>query len=458
MSNFKTTWLVSVLLILCFVSFSFAQDKDRPVSEEPTWTVNLSNALIDSAAPMLGKQFNKNVTITVGVKGTRITLSLTKATLEEALKAITQPQGWMYIQDKDSITIMTSGEMQQEMKKRVVMKTYQIKYTNVGAISNIIRPFLSNYGKIDFDSNNNQLLISDLPEVLTKVEPMITSLDVPTITKIIPIQYSNFDNVISMLNPLRSPRGTINFDKKTNKLIISDFESNIQNMEVLIAQVEKDAQALPQVNIDCSIIKIALASKYLAGIDWDTCPFIAKEITAQSGVYLRYIDQNKLLDWLKVFGEAELISRKKTTVVPGNPVFIREGAQYTVQVIYPGTSQDTTKPPVMGTRVERNVESGFNYTFNVQPTIDKNNKIVQLTYKVDGVLPESGNRTTYSIGIDNARIKDGYTLVTEDIRRLPIGSSAGVVVEEPGKIKYGSIDLILLITPHILEQEIATTK
>lgn len=228
-------------------------------------------------------------------------------------------------------------------------------------------------------------------------------------------------------------------------------------MEKLVAQLEDGAKMLPQVNIDCSIIKVTLNQKYLAGIDWTTCPFLAKDIRSQTGVYLNNVDQNKLLDWLKSFGEPELISRKKTTVVPGNQASIREGSQYSTVVSYPTGNLDTAGNRQMAIS-NKTIDSGFTYSFTVQPTIDKTDRIIQLNYRVDGVLPEGGNRITYQVSIDNTRIKDGYTLVTEDIRRLPIGSSAGIVIDEQEKLKYGSMDLILLITPRILESEMIPGK
>ncbi|MDI6783033.1 MAG: hypothetical protein QME64_02935 [bacterium] len=466
MVHSKSSWLVVALLVVGLVSFSFAQQKEKPdkekgIVEETTWSANFNQESVENVVVKLGKQFNKKVTVTVGVKGTKINLGISKATLDEVLKSLTQPQGWQYIQDGDTIMILTASEWQQEMKKRLVLKTYQIKYAQVQSVFNFIQPFLSTYGKISYDEWSKQILITDFPEVITKIDRVIASLDLPTETRIIPIRYSSPEHILRVLDPLRSLRGAINFDKKTNIVILSDIVSNLQKMETLITQLESEAQSMPQVNIDCSIIKVALNQKYFAGIDWASCPFVAKEMGTQSGVYLKEVDQNKLIQWLGAFGNAELISRKKATVVPGNPVSVREGAQYTIVVSYPTSiTQDTTTTTItkqMATS-RTTVDSGFTYNFTVQPTIDEKEKVIQLTYKVDGVLPESGNRTTYSVGIDNVRIKDGYTLVTEDIRRLPLGTIAGVLVEEPDKIKYGSMDLILLITPHILTPEAATVK
>jgi hypothetical protein len=446
------------MLVVGLVSFSFAQQKEKPIkevgiAEETTWSPNFNQESIDNIAAKFGKHFNKKIIVSASIKGKKINLSLTKASYEDALKALTQPQGWQYIQDGDNIIILTGSEWQEEIKKWLGTKTYQVKYAQVQSVVKFIQPILSTYGKLSFDDGTKQILITDLPEVLTKIEGIIANLDIPTETRIISIRYGNIENVVRVIDPLRSSRGTINSDRKTNTIILSDLVSNLQKMETLITQIENDAKSVPQVNIDCSIIKVALNQKYMAGVDWTTCPFTAREMSAKTGVYLKNIDPNKLIEWLKIFGDAELISRKKATVVPGNPVSVREGAQYSVVVNYPAA--DTTKA-MMSTR--NTVDSGFTYTFNVQPSIDEKEKIIQLNYKVDGVLPEKGNRITYSVNVDNARIKDGYTLVTEDIRRLPIGGMGGMVLDEAQNLKYGSIDLILLITPNILQSEIGISK
>ncbi|MCX7920026.1 MAG: hypothetical protein N3A72_10565 [bacterium] len=418
--------------------------KPVAIAEETTWSPNFKDESVEVIAAKLGKQFDKKVNVSPTIKGKKISLSLSKATFDETVKAITLPQGWEYIDDGKTITLLTRDEYQTEMKQRITTKIFAIKYRPAVNIAEGIQPIVSNWGSFRVDKLNNQLIVTDTPNVLAEIEKVIANLDIPYETKIIPIRYSNIENLMEVLEKKRTLFGNITRDKKNN-LIITDTPQTIKRMEDIIAQFEENARSIPQVNIDCNIIKVALTQKYTAGIDWTTCPFLTRELSAKTGVYLKNVDLNKLLDWLKIFGEAELISRKKTTVVPGNQVSVREGAQYQVIINYPAV--DTTKP-VMSTR--NTFDSGFTYTFLVQSGIDEKEKTIQLNYKVDGVLPESGNRITYSINVDNARIKEGYTLVTEDIRRLPLGSISGIVLDDSQNLKYGSIDLILLITPSIL--------
>lgn len=462
MENGKIGWwgvgciVVGLIMVLCF-SVSYAQNKDKPdkdklVTEETTWSPVYKDESIDIIAIKFGKQFDKKVLVSSSIKGKKISLVLTKATFDDVLKAITQPQGWQYIQDGDTVTFLTRDEYQAEMKQRVTTKTFAIKYINGSAIGDAIRPLLSTAGNFVYDERLQAIVVSDVPEVLANISQVIASIDIPTDTKIIPIRYSNPDSLVRFIADKVTKRGMVTWDKKSN-LIISDIPDNLGRLEALVIDFENSARAIPQVNIDCSIIKVALNQKYQAGIDWTNCPFLARDIRTQSGVYLNNNDQNKLLDWLKLFGEPELISRKKTTVVPGNQASIREGSQYQVVVnLSPG---DSTRAPISTRNI---VDSGFSYTFTVQPTIDTKDRIIQLNYRVDGVLPESGNKITYQVSVDNTRIKDGYTLVTEDIRRLPIGSNAGIVINEQEKFRYGSMDLILLITPRILESEMTAGK
>jgi hypothetical protein len=453
-------FVVVLMLVLCF-SVSYAQNKEKPIkdkliTEETTWSPNYKDESVDVVAAKFGKQFDKKIIVSSSIKGKKISLALTKSSFDDALKAITQPQGWQYIQDGNTITLMTRDEYQTEMKQRIATKTYTIKFNIVQNVAEGIQSALSSSGTVRMDKLNNQLIVTDSPDVLAEVDKLIANLDVPVETKIIPIQYSNIVDLGRFLNDKVTRRGTVTTDRKSN-LIISDTPENLIRMEALVTQFEESARALPQVNIDCSIIKIALNQKYLAGIDWTTCPFLARDIRSQTGVYLNNVDQNKLLEWLKSFGEPELISRKKTTVVPGNQAQIREGSQYSTVVSYPTGNIDTAGKRQMAT-TKNTVDSGFTYSFTVQPTINKTDRIIQLDYRVDGVLPESGNRITYQVSIDNTRIKDGYTLITEDIRRMPIGTSNLIAVEEQEKLKYGSMDLILLITPRILESEMSSGK
>jgi hypothetical protein len=452
--------VVVLIMVLCF-SVSYAQIKEKPekdklIAEETTWSPNYKEESIDVIAAKFGKQYDKKVILSSNIKGKKINLALTKATFEEILKTMTQPQGWRYTQDGDTITIMTRDEYQTEMQQRVATKTYTINYANAQNVAEGIKSTLSSWGTYQINIVNNQIMVTDSPDVLAEIDKIIASLDIPVVTKIIPIQYSNIENLVHFLAEIVTRRGSVTWDKKSN-LIISDVPGNITKMEALIIDFEDSARSLPQVNIDCSIIKVTLNQKYQAGVDWTSCPFLARDIRSQTGVYLNNVDQNKFLEWLKSFGEAELISRKKATVVPGNQASIREGSQYSIVASYPTGNIDTAGKRQMAT-TRNTVDSGFTYNFLVQPTINKKDGIIQLDYRVDGVLPEGGNRITYQVSVSNTWIKDGYTLVTEDIRRMPIGSTAGVMADEQEKLKYGSMDLILLITPRILESEMTPGK
>lgn len=453
--------ITAILMVACCFSVAYAQniekpDKDKLVAEETTWSPAYKDESVEVVAAKFGKQFDKKVIVSSSIKGKKISLALTKVAFLDALMAITQPQGWEYIQDGNTITIMTKDEYQAEMRQRISTKIYTLKYAWCEEVSGSIQSILSSLGSVRALKDNNQVVITDSPDVLAEVDRLIANMDMPIETKIISIRYSNIENLMQLLRERTTRRGAVTWDKKTN-LIISDTPNSLNRMEAFVAQVEESARSVPQVNIDCSIVKVVLNQKYQAGIDWNTCPFLARDIRSQTGVYLSNVDQNRFLEWLKSFGESELISRKKTTVVPGNQASIREGSQYSQVVLYPTGNIDTTGKRQMAS-TKNTVDSGFTYNFTVQPTIDTKDRIIQLNYRVDGVLPESGNRITYSVSIDNTRIKDGYTLVTEDIRRMPISSMSNVVIEEQEKSKYGSMDLILLITPRILESEALTGK
>lgn len=377
--------------------------------------------------------------------GWGIALFMVMAILGSNLQAQQVIQTSLQMQPMDTSVEQLSVSAVSAVPVEKQTKIFQIKYTSVGDMQNMVQTLLSPTGKLTKDDRTNLLIVVDTPATIKKIEDLIASVDIPLETAIIPIKFADVQDVARELLST-NPRLKINVDTRTSNLLVTDIPSKIAQVTTLVAQMESSYINKPQTGLDCSVLKVTLDSKHNTGIDWSKCPFIGKS-DSSSAILLENLDHEKLLEWLKNFGNAELLSRKRVTITPNEETQVREGFRYQ------GTEKPSMSVDTLGGTVYKAIpksdDFGFTYRFLAKPMDTQSGKSALIvSFSVDGVLPQSGSTAAYGISVNNAQIPDGMTLVTEDVRGIPV-----VQESEPNKFQYSNVDLILLITPHNLKSE-----
>ncbi len=355
-----------------------------------------------------------------------------------------QAQGVMEVSNQGPQPAITSTSVSESSESIVPVekqtKTFQIKYTTVADVQPMAQSLLSPTGRITSDPRTNLLIVVDVASAIKKIEDLIESVDIPLETAIIPVKFADVQDVARELISA-NPRLKINVDPKTSNLLITDIPTKIDQVKTLVEQMESSYTNKPQTGLDCSIIKVILDDKHNTGIDWSKCPFAGKS-DISSAILLENMEYEKLLDWLKNFGSAELLSRKRVTVMPNEETRVREGIRYQT-VEKPSVSMDTLGGTIYKA-IPQGEDYGFTYRFLAKPLDAKSGKSALIvSFSVDGVLPQSGSTVAYGLNVNNAQIPDGMTSITEDVRAIPTAEEGN-----PKKIQYQNVDLILLITPH----------
>ncbi len=87
----------------------------------------------------------------------------------------------------------------------------------------------------------------------------------PIETRLIPVSYANATELASKAQELKSPRGTITIDERTNVLIVRDVAGNLDQIEALVHSLDTQT---PEVLIEARIVEAT--SRYLrdVGIQW----------------------------------------------------------------------------------------------------------------------------------------------------------------------------------------------
>lgn len=201
-------------------------------------TVVANDSRIDGVIAMLNSQFEGSVNIYGQVPGERVTVLAEEVTVESALNQIANPKGWVWWAEDNGMDYGLADREYYErniLPKQVIEKTFRPNNITASdlesAISNLLTP---NVGSSIADDRTNQLIISDLPQVLERIESLIRRMDVQLVIRVFYIRHANVEDVAAKIEQYKSGPGTIEVDVTTHQIIVTDLLSNIKMMELLI--------------------------------------------------------------------------------------------------------------------------------------------------------------------------------------------------------------------------------
>ena len=87
----------------------------------------------------------------------------------------------------------------------------------------------------------------------------------PLVTKTVILNYAKDATIVASIEKMKTSRGSVNYDDRTNALIILDIDSNVDLMGELIEQMDVPT---PQVLIEAKIVETTIADDETLGVDW----------------------------------------------------------------------------------------------------------------------------------------------------------------------------------------------
>ena len=87
----------------------------------------------------------------------------------------------------------------------------------------------------------------------------------PLVTKTYSLNFAKASEVVESINKIKTGRGNINFDQRTNVLIVRDVAGNIELLDGVIKTLDS---VTPQVLIEAKVLETTLSSTENMGITW----------------------------------------------------------------------------------------------------------------------------------------------------------------------------------------------
>ena len=442
---------------------------------------------INDVLKLLAVRSGLNIIAGKSITG-RVTIFLQNVEVHEALTTILKANDLAYIEGHGVLQIMTAAEYEQatghkfgENMENTIISLQSAKASGVAAVLNQIK---SQAGKVIADDGSNSIIIEDVPQKMVQLLDYIKTVDIPIKTKVFNINYAKADELAKTIGPmLTKDIGSIEFDARSNTLVVVDIPPKINEISNLIAALDLDDK---EVFIEAKIIQITLSDEYQMGINWEKLIFktnntkvnfsssfpipggLTTGIGAASIGTLSNGSFNDVLQALDTFGKSRILSSPRLAVVNNQEASILIGTTtpYTTTTGVTNSIGTTNSEAVsfIDTGVKLHVtptihDDGF-ITMKIKPEIS-NEEIKPYTDSNGNTIPivdTSEVQTT-------VRVKDGITIIIGGLMKDELinnKSKIPILGDLPflGKA-FGNEDrtmqkteIVIFLTPHIINGDV----
>ncbi len=403
-----------------------------------------------------------------------VTIDFRDADIRNVLKMLSYKSGVNIIAgpDVEGVVNMQLKDVPWLKALDVILSTYGYGYERKGTV--IMVTTIDNLKKRREDA-----------KALAEQEPLATETYI--------LNYAKAEDVLKSLDKMKTARGAINFDKRTNAIIINDVQSNVTLLRDVLKQLDS---VTPQVLIEAKIIETTLDKNDTLGIDWGlsasvngpqmsttfpvnanfsskflptgttaAAPTIGTAATSLSYGTMNLAGLNATLQMLKSRANTNILSNPKIVTLDNQPAKVQVGQQYPMP-------QYTTSSQTGALQVSGWTYLDIGIIFDVTPHVNNAHMVtLDIQPKITSILstiPASSTNVSANMPVlstelvtTSVMIKDGETLViaglikdnvSKTIKRVPILGYIPILgwPFQQTIDAHQKTDLLIFLTPHII--------
>ena len=381
-----------------------------------------------------------------GIEGDRITLSFQNADIETVVRAFGAVSGWSIVAGAGVVDVTVTADIRDQPWDDALVTLMRANGLEVRVENGMIR--------VDSVAN------------LAETEKLVDLT-----TRVISLNFIAAEDVVAVLDPLKSERGAIQADAKTNSLVITDVPGRVQQLIGIVNEL--DVQT-PQVTIKAKIVFVNKVDLRELGVKWrmenlrdfttDTHVLANTEGTIADpfldlsiGTLASGLNVGGLLQALEQRELADIQAEPQTTVLNNLPAEIFVGERTPIRVLDIGADSPDAQATV------QLIETGI--ILNVTPHITSNGKVLmQLRAERSGVaVNDPAVGVTFNTQRANSQIlvDDGETaviggLTVQDVSTVRSGIPVLKDIPFLGALfrsertRTEKRDLLIFVTPYIV--------
>ncbi|MDX9703692.1 MAG: secretin N-terminal domain-containing protein [Candidatus Auribacterota bacterium] len=210
--------------------------------EAQTISLELRNINIVDILKILSQTGGINIVAGPSVRG-NTTIFLEDVNVWDALRIILEINALAYIQDGDILKVMSEKEYEDiygvPFHNTAQTRVFKLKYALAEDVNRAITPIKSTKGKIIIDERTNTLIIIDTPDAMTGIVKIVTELDVMVATRVYQLKYTTPKVIEEIAKDIVTKKGIIQTDPITNKIIITDTVESLDFIESIINEYDQ---------------------------------------------------------------------------------------------------------------------------------------------------------------------------------------------------------------------------
>jgi type IV pilus assembly protein PilQ len=154
---------------------AIAATTNATVADEPI-EIGYIEADVQNVLRTLAAKADINLILGDEVTG-KVTVNLKGVSYEQAMQLIAESKGYAYVKDKNIVKVKSKESLDTEAAE---LRIYTLNYAKAEDIKKTVDGVLTKQGKVQVDTRSNTLVLSDTPSNLSKIIPLIQSLDTQT--------------------------------------------------------------------------------------------------------------------------------------------------------------------------------------------------------------------------------------------------------------------------------------
>ena len=306
----------------------------------------------------------------------------------------------------------------------------------------------------------------------------------PLVTKTYSLNYGKASELVESITKIKTGRGSINFDQRTNVLIVRDVQSNIELLDSVVNTLDS---VTPQVMIEAKVVETTLSNTENMGITWGVGGSVtgAKNSTffpfkggSDSNIFIPAptgsstfsygsLDASALtatLEMLQKRTDTHILSNPQIVTLDNNMARIVVGSQYPIpQYTY---NSDQGKMQLSGWNymdigiifeVTPHVNNAGLVTLDLQPTITTITDYVIVDPAATAKVPVLSTEEAKT----KVMVRDGQTLVIAGLiknktiftkKKVPLLGDLPLIGEafKKKEDQTDKTELLIFLTPHII--------
>ncbi len=228
-------------------------------------TLNVPKGDIREALRLVAEQGGLNISIGPGVEG-EVSVFLTDATLDGALKSIAVDNGYSYKVDHGIISVSRPPEAKDgEATPPLAVQVFTLRCQDAERVRDALEFALTRYGKMKVLNENsvNEYMTQNLGQLAGDFEGANAANNV---NRFGGMQNQNQNQNMLNVQAGVNGQGMIGTPRNARRLVVTDVPENLRRIADLVADLD---QLPPQVFIEARIVEMSTDLQRQLGIDWD---------------------------------------------------------------------------------------------------------------------------------------------------------------------------------------------